>query len=53
MATLKSREGLIGMKRGMAGAAAVLAAAMAAAKLGLPLTITAYLPLEDLATNPR
>lgn len=45
--TLKSREGLIGMKGDMAGAAAVLAATIAAAQLALPLSVTGYLPMAE------
>jgi leucyl aminopeptidase len=45
--TLKSRDGMLHQKKDMVGAATVLAAATAAATLGVPLAITAYLPMAE------
>jgi leucyl aminopeptidase len=44
---LKRGAGMDGMKDDMAGAAAILAAVMAAATLGLPTAVTAVLPLVE------
>ncbi|MFG1710944.1 leucyl aminopeptidase [Nonomuraea sp. M3C6] len=45
--TLKPRDGLENQKKDMVGAASVLATVTAAARLNVPLTITAYLPMVE------
>jgi leucyl aminopeptidase len=47
--SIKPREAMVPMKTDMAGAAAVLAAVVAAAELGVPHRITALLPLAENA----
>jgi len=47
--SLKPREAMVPMKTDMAGSAAVLAATLGAAELGLPVRVTAVLPLAENA----
>ncbi|PFG40573.1 leucyl aminopeptidase [Georgenia soli] len=47
--SLKPREAMVPMKTDMAGAAAVLAAVLGAAERGLPVRVTAVLPLAENA----
>jgi leucyl aminopeptidase len=49
--SIKTREGMKRMKNDMAGAAAVAAATLGAADLGLPVRITALLPLAENAVS--
>ncbi|MCY1144853.1 leucyl aminopeptidase family protein [Actinoplanes sp. Pm04-4] len=49
--SIKTREGMKRMKNDMAGAAAVAAATLGAAELGLPVRITALLPLAENAVS--
>jgi probable aminopeptidase NPEPL1 len=50
--SLKSKTGMVGMKGDMGGAAAVLQAFWAAARLGLPRRITAAICIADNAIGP-
>jgi leucyl aminopeptidase len=50
--SLKSGTGMMGMKTDMAGAAAVMAATAAAARLGLDVEIRCYVPATDNMTGP-
>jgi leucyl aminopeptidase len=45
--TLKSRDGLLDQKKDMVGAATVLAAVTAAARLNVPLAVTGYLAMAE------
>ncbi|WP_250003319.1 leucyl aminopeptidase family protein [Actinoplanes sp. M2I2] len=49
--SIKTREGMKRMKNDMAGAAAVAAATLGAADLGLPVRVTALLPLAENAVS--
>ena len=49
--SIKPREGMVGMKTDMAGAAAVLATVLAAAELGLPQRLVGVLPLAENAVG--
>ncbi|GAA4417162.1 hypothetical protein GCM10023169_12990 [Georgenia halophila] len=49
--SLKPRESMVPMKTDMAGSATVLATALAAAELGLPVQVTAVLPLAENAMS--
>jgi leucyl aminopeptidase len=51
--SLKPREAMVPMKTDMSGAATVLAATLAAAELGLPVQVTAVLPLAENAMGGR
>lgn len=51
--SLKSKTGMPGMKSDMAGAAAVLAAFVAAVRLGVPQQITAVLAVAENAVGPN
>ena len=51
--SLKPREAMVPMKTDMAGAAAVLTATLGAAELGLPVRVTAVLPLAENAMGGR
>jgi leucyl aminopeptidase len=50
--SLKSGTGMMGMKTDMAGAAAVMAATSAAARLGLDVEVRCYVPATDNMTGP-
>ncbi|CCW71437.1 unnamed protein product [Phytomonas sp. Hart1] len=50
---LKSRDGMVSMKHDMGGAAAIFAAFLAMAKLGLPLEVSCVMCLADNAVGPR
>ena len=49
--SIKTREGMKLMKKDMGGAAAVLAATLGAAELGLPVRVTTLLPLAENAVS--
>lgn len=49
--SIKNRDAMVGMKTDMAGAAAVLAAAVGAAEAGVPHRVTAVLPLAENAVG--
>ena len=51
--SLKSKTGMVNMKNDMGGAAAVIAAFRAAAKIGAPIHLTAVLCIADNAIGPR
>jgi leucyl aminopeptidase len=51
--SLKPREAMVPMKTDMSGAATVLAATLGAAELGLPVRVTAVLPLAENAMGGR
>ncbi len=45
--TIKTASGLLGMKSDMAGAACVVSATLAIARLGLPLKVTTFAPMAE------
>ncbi|MGP3533309.1 leucyl aminopeptidase family protein [Microbacterium sp. RD1] len=51
--SIKDNDGMAPMKSDMAGAASVLAAVVAVARMGLPINVRAYLACAENAVGPR